>query len=615
MIEIENPLEAYKEPGGPILLLAGPGTGKTYQLEKRIEYLINEVEANPNEITVITFTRETARNMRERLAEKDNIPKENHPEIISTMHSLGNSIIATYPELCGLREKYNVLTEDALKQIFLKDACILSGYEIEKWEITKKCRINGDCNENPQSEKCQICSKYKEILLKSSLIDYDDQIFLACKILRENNEIKEEWQRKTKYLLVDEYQDINQAQYDLIRLLCERQEDGLFVVGDDEQSIYSFRGGNPKFIVNFEEYFGENAKIGRLSKNWRCPEHILKGAKSMVEKYYTDGARKPEPAFDASIEFNNKIKFYDIPSGDYEAWKIADIAKNKVKTDKMIIIIPNKNYLPPIKKALKRNNIDYKCKVSFDDEGLIRFNILHDWLENPDNNLMMRYLLDLIINNHDELSNLINVESDRLTAKRLKASELIAKMWENVSEDKSLYKVLTEVSSEDQSEYFGRLNKTLKEIIELISENGNSRKGITPFLEKCGLIIAPGKTPFGIMSEVKDWMNELIGTLKSSSYDPVEIYSMQSSKGLEANIVFVIGVSHEIFPDPRLDIKEQSRLFFVAMTRAKKELYLFSARTRSANITFGRSFQIQKSEFIDAIANDHIDYDYIRPRR
>lgn len=287
MNEIENPSESYLEYPGPILLLAGPGTGKTYQLAQRVKFLINEMHISPKEIAVITFTTEAARNMRERLLKDDiAIPKENHPEIINTMHSLANTIVGANTGYFGITDNYGVLTEKNSQKIIFEDASFLCGYSRNEYTAAMECRRKGDCNEDINEDKCKICKKYEEILRKCSLIDYDDQILLANKILRENEQVRGEWNTKMKFLLVDEYQDINSAQYEFISLLSSQNLEGLFVVGDDDQSIYSFRGGSPYFIQNFGDHYGNNSKIGRLSKSWRCPEFILKSAREVIHKYY-----------------------------------------------------------------------------------------------------------------------------------------------------------------------------------------------------------------------------------------------------------------------------------------------------------------------------------------
>jgi len=612
MEEIKNPLDnAYRTFPGPIILLAGPGTGKTYQLARRIKYLVEELKAQPNEISVITFTNEAARNMRDKLSDENDevrIEREKYPEIISTMHSLGNMIIGSNPKKFGLKKNYGVLNEKELIRVFLQDAATLAGYEREKWKLVKTCRREGNCQEDEEKDECKICKEYRNILRKCSLVDHDDQILLACKAINLDERLRNEWKKRTRYLLVDEYQDINQAQCEFIQLLTEGQEDGLFVVGDDDQSIYSFRGGNPKYIREFEKYFGIESKIGRLSKSFRCPQHILQGARGMVKAFYKDSAYKPVPSFDKRIKVNDLINFYDVPSDEYEAWIIADIAKASSKTEKVIIIIPNRNYLPPIKKALTKAGLEYQCKTKLDDEGLVRFSILADWLEDSESNHKLRYLMDLIINNFDKLTQKLETKKSGITHKRIAASEMIANLWREVKRGKSFYQVLySEAQKNDSAPFLVKLVGTLRSILRLMDEKGSSRHGIVAFLGKSGLLIAPGKTPKGIITEVREWKNEIVGSNRASSYKPVEIYSIQSSKGLEGDVIFVVGLSEEIFPDPKNDTEEQSRLLFVAMTRAVKELHLFSARTRSSKITYKEaSYQLKRSRFIDKIPEEHI---------
>jgi len=618
MIEIKEPSDSYKELPGPILLLAGPGTGKTYQLAKRIKFLVEEKNINPNKISVITFTKEAARNMREKLADEDiNLDKEKYPGIISTMHSLGNMIIGSYPNKLkelGLPNKYNVLINSKQKTILLQDAANLAKLDRSKWEETEDCRLKGQC-EKKEQEKCQICEEYKNILRKCALVDYDDLLLLACEILKKDKDFREEWKQKTQHLLVDEYQDINKAQSELIQLLSDGQEDGLFVVGDDEQSIYSFRGGSPEFICNFEKYFPKNPKIGRLLVSWRCPEHILLGAKSMIKEFYKKAVPKPVPSFSKKIKTNNKIVFYEVPTEKAEAKIIADISKEKIKSNySIIIIIPNIMYLPAIKEALQRYNLEYKYKFNINEEGIIRFTTLINWIKNPDDNINLRYLIDLIIENYNDLTKRVDAEKSGIVLKREKASKLIAELWRKVDPKKSLNKALFENCQ--KNEFLEGLKSSLNDFKKLIEEKGTRKIGLLDFLHISGLFVAPGKSPIDLTSEVSEWVNELIGSNKDSSYNPIMIYNMPSSKGLEADIIFVVGLSRELFPEPKDDIEEKSRLFYVAMTRAKEELYLFSSRTRSSKITFNKSsYQLEASPFIKAICKDHMEVKAIFPKK
>jgi len=565
----------------------------------------------------MTFTNEAARNMRERLRQSDiDIPTDKIPEKILTMHSLGNAIVGTQPTMFGLPVDYGVLTDDHPQDVLLEDAAILAGYERKRGRLAGECRRKGACVEDLSKEVCQICKNYRILLRKCSLLDYDDQILLACEALRSFPELKSQWQAKTRFLLVDEYQDINQAQCELIQLLTQGHEDGLFAVGDDDQSIYSFRGGSPKYIRDFETYFGSNAKIGRLSKSWRCPTHILNGARSMVTSFYRNSVSKPVPTFEGQAQSDTKIVFYDVPNEQSEAYRVAKLAEDRIKTNSVTIIIPNGKYFPPIRDALKRRRIPYTYKNKIDERGIVRITLLAEWAENQHDNLHLRQLIDLIVENHDELTARISKDKGKITAKREMASNKIAALWAAVNSSTSFWQALCEKAKSDE---FLSAVKTecLDEIISLLDdETSGSRDSLPKFMEKSALFVAPGRSPKGLIGEIREWKSERIGASISASQQPVNIYNMPSSKGLEAEVIFVIAASEELIPSLKGDIEEESRLFYVAMTRAKKELYLLSSRRRPASITFHpASFQLAKSRFVDAIPREHIDIKWIERKK
>lgn len=610
MIDIDDPLVSYKEYPGPIFLLAGPGTGKTWQLTMRVKYLVEQLHAKPNEMAIITFTNEAARNMRERLAKDDfAIPAESVPALICTMHSLGNMIIGLAPEVFGLSKTYRVLTEDAPREVILQDAATIAGYDRDSWQLADHYRKKNSFQTDCETATRKICREYTALLRKCDSVDYDDQILLACEVLKSHPELLAKWQAKTRYLLVDEYQDINKAQCELIQLLSADHPEGLFAVGDDDQSIYSFRGGNPKYIKEFDKFFTGHPKIGRLNKSWRCPEHILLGARAVLAAYYTDSVPKPDPTFSSKIEENNQILFYDLPSDKREANMIAAIAKKKIKSGSVTVIIPYGKYLPPIEQAFRQRGLNFTYKSKIDPAGIIRFAAFADWAENPNDNMAFRYLLDLVIQNHDSLIKKIDGVSNKIKDKRVFASELIASLWAEVDGPMSLYSVLCNRASTDGLEGFiSELRVALDETKRLLVEQGSKRTSLSPFLKTCGLLVAPGKNANGIVSAVRKWREERLSSRQSSSYPPIEIYNMPSAKGLEADVVLIIGLTKDLFPRPNANVAESARLFYVAMTRAKKELYLFNARTRPGSITFHEaSYQLQKSPFIDAIPGDHLE--------
>jgi len=613
MIEIEFPLESFKEFPGPILLLASPGTGKTYQIEKRVEFLINKKNITPNEIAIITFTVAAARNMRSRLIKfKHNIPSNKIPNIITTMHSYANSIIGRFPNYFGLPDEYGILSDKCQREVIMQDAEILAGIKGDVWKMTNECKTKGTCEINEDQEKCKVCNKYSEILRKCELIDYDDQILLACKLLRENTEFAVEIKKSTKHLLVDEYQDINKAQFEFIKLLSEGQESGLFVVGDDDQSIYSFRGGDPKYIINFEEYYGKITKIGRLSVSFRCPEKILLGARKVVEKFYPGRVPKPDLSFSEDIKINNKIVLYNFPSEKYEAAEIASISEKAIKqTRKVIIIIPSKNYFPLIRDALIKKKINYIYKTSPSDEGLIRFEILINWANSKHDNALLRHLLQFIVMNNDCIINLIPTSTSGIVNKRNEVTKYLASLWNEISQNNNLYSLICDRSNNIEKYPIENIIKEkCLDIIEdyIVGKNSGKRKALPDFLNTAGLMVAPGKNPKGFIAEIENWILELKASSIGGTYLPVEIYNMPSSKGLEAEVVCVVGLSKGIFPAENDDIQEKARLAYVAMTRAQEELYLFSCRTRSGGRTYSKeSYQLEPSQFLEEIGEEYLE--------
>ena len=470
MIEISEPSLSHREFPGPILVLAPPGTGKTHQLGLRVKYLLEEGVASPEEIAVITFTTAAARGMREKLRDpKIGLPPEDLPGILSTMHSLGYAILLSNPSAAGISSECEVLSEDVLRSVLLRDAEQIAGFNAGEWKAVKECRQSGACNRDLALPKCRVCQEYVELLRKCARIDYDDQLLLACQVLTENADVLAEWQAKTKHLLVDEYQDINQAQFELIRLLSLKQREGLFVVGDDDQSIFSFRGGSPQFIRQFEDSFGPEVKIGRLQKSWRCPKHIMIGARAVVTKYYSGSMWKPEPVFDDEPGEAQKILFHELPSEEWEANKVAKIAEEKIRKHTVIVIIPNRLYFPLLRQALLRHHLSYSYRVLPSSDGLIRIARLANWLENPKDSAVLRYVLDLVVKNHDELVRTIASSSEGITEKRRLATQRIAGLWSRVNMDSSLYDALRDAAEHDEflrqlaEDCLGRMQRLLDE--------------------------------------------------------------------------------------------------------------------------------------------------------
>ncbi|HUW13435.1 MAG TPA: ATP-dependent helicase, partial [Anaerolineae bacterium] len=386
---------------GPVLLLAGPGTGKTYQLARRVKWLVEEREVLPEHITVITFTDEAMRKMRERLTDPEKsevyVPLARQPSRMSTMHSLGFHIVREHSELLGFTDHPTVLSRHVVTLI-LGDAAQLLGLPRDVGEDKAgKCRSMGRCDPIAARDECRVCQRYQQILSGHNMLDYDDQILLACKLLRENDQILALYQEAATHLLVDEYQDINAAQFELISLLARRDPRGLYAAGDDNQSIYGFRGGTPDYIRSFDEHW-PNATTERLGKSRRCPQAVLDVAAAVITHGCSDVHNDPQLGTNKT-EARAPVTVNEVSGQSHEGFLIAQQIAEMRGAREALILIPRSNYAGPIKRALRQFGLPYDCTTGIDKTGLHIMNELARWFAYPQDNFALRVLLERIIAN------------------------------------------------------------------------------------------------------------------------------------------------------------------------------------------------------------------------
>jgi hypothetical protein len=305
---------------------------------------------------------------------------------------------------------------------------------------------------------------------------------------------------------------------ELIQLLSCGYEDGVFAVGDDDQSIYSFRGGSPKYIQTFHSSFKGQVRIARLFKSWRCPKHMLRGARQVVQSFYDGSVAKPPPVFSERIATNDKIQFRDLPSDGWEASFIAKEAEELGREYDVKVLIPNSKYFPPIRDALRKRGIPYRYKTSPEESGIVRFAVLADWAEAPEDNLDLRYVLQLIIDNHDELTKTVECSSDGIRDKRRASNTLVARLWDEVGPARNLWDVVAaHATCGEQKHFFARLNADLGELRILLTEAGGKRLKLAPFLHLCGTCVAPGRSPHGVVEEIREWRSQTREANKAGS--------------------------------------------------------------------------------------------------
>lgn len=598
---------------GPVLVVAGPGTGKTQQLARRTRWLVQDRRVERDSITVLTFTGAAARNMRERLSDRDKekqgvyLPPEQQPSLIRTMHSLGLAIISEKYRKVGLRKGFSVLTDKVLRKTLLADSAQLLGEPRQNSVVVEECRRKGSC-EPTEGIKCRICQQYQAILRGCNAIDWDDQIYLACELLTHNAEQLQRWQSKSKYLLVDEYQDINPAQYQLIRLLSRGQEEGLYVVGDDDQSIYSFRGCTPQYVTEFRAHFGEAAKIVDLPICYRCPPHILSAAQAFIKKENLLRRPKGDPK-PVSTE-PSQILLYNVPSGKYEADLIARKAREAVTSDDVMVLLPWYRFAGPIKKALRRRRIGYDCRHAVDDTGLHVLNRAAAWLKDEADSFALRQCIGWMVQNPDV--KIPFPSAPDIGRKREATLAKISQLWSEVAKKrnrKTLWEALAATAGEHKDLMY------IKGLLDELRQTHDEDPAASAFLETACRILRPWPSLNALKNEIEEWVEDSRARNMTGGGTLVKIITMQGAKGLGSNHVFVVGLDKDVFPSPDFhDPKEAQRLFYVSMTRAKTQLHLFHARVRKGDTTY-MSSPLEASPFLSWLPDENVERINVGPRK
>ena len=610
------PLEDYEKIvtnfKAPTLVLAGPGAGKTYLLADRIKRLLDD-GVDSKIITVLTFGKDASRHMREELINpKGNfkISSENLPKV-STMHSLGLSIVQEKPRFVKLKKTgLGVQNEEEVKQLLFRDAALILGYTEADAYDASKCKACGDCSESPGEKYCKICCKYREIMSKCNYIDFDDQIHFACKILENYPEVLDKYQSRAKHLLVDEYQDINAAQFKLIELLSSKNPEGLFAVGDDAQSIYGFRGGDPKFILRFKDDF-PRAEVTTLAYSRKCHENIMEDSFKVLGKYYPDWTGKPDLTYHK--ERGELPYIWHLSSEIFEAKVTAAVAHDAIQEKKTVLILaPKKEFFPLLLKELTKKQVPHNCSIDLLPDRISIVKRFIDWVQNPDNSFLTRLVIEDLINKgiatvpgkrKDSRSKQSTIE------KRIIAEKNIAVLWDEVDKDNNLYSIIGD---------YVNGNTTLEKIRDGLlcfkqshSDYKNDNRG--EFAKQLALTTGIWIEPSKMADDIADVVR-LIQAEQPFGSTSAQLLTMRKAKGLEAQVVIIVGLEDDIIPNPRNDnIEEEARLFYVSMTRAKEKLYLFHSFKRPRSISHGPELsEKDKSKFLNTLGRKS---EYKKPKQ
>lgn len=585
----------------PTLVLAGPGAGKTYLLADRTKRLLGR-GVDKEKITILTFGKDASRHMEEELIRPDGefiIPWDNRP-FVSTMHSLGLSIVKEKPRSVKLRKMgLGVQNIEEVKRLLFRDAALGLGYTETDGLDASKCKSCGDCEDSPGEEYCEICEKYRQIMSKCNYIDFDDQIHFACKILEEHPAILEKYQDQAQHLLVDEYQDINAAQFKLIELLSRKNRKGLFVVGDDAQSIYAFRGGDPRFILRFKEDFSD-AKETTLAHSRRCHENIMEDSFRVLEKHYPDWTGKPDLQYHKGI--GDQPYIWNVPSEITEAKIAAGIAKGVVQEKKTVLILaPKKEFFPQLMKSLAARQVPYNCSAHLLPDRIEIAKRFIDWIQDPDDSFQTRLVIEDLINKgvaHLAGANKRIKAKKETFGKRIAAETEIAQLWDSVGNDNGLYTVIKGVDNPSQT--IVKIRDALLALEDSYTDFKKDNRG--EFSKRLAFLTGIWIDPSNMAADIKDVVR-LIQAEQPFGSISAQLLTMRKAKGLEAEVVIIVGLEDDIIPNPNSDsIDEEARLLYVSMTRAKKQLYLFHSYRRPRNISYGQVMTEKKrSRFLDAL--------------
>ena len=608
---------------GPLLVLAGAGSGKTKVLTTRIAYLINEKNVDPSSILAITFTNKAAKEMKDRVIKL--IGNIGYSMKISTFHSFGLSILKEHCDLLGYSKNFTIIDSDdsmTLIKKIVKDLNLdskifnpkmirnkISGAKNELMDPAEYVRF---ANTDMEEKIVSVYERYQKRLKLNNSFDFDDLLMLPIKLLKENPDVLKQYQEKFKYVMVDEYQDTNQAQYILTKMMSAKYKN-ICVVGDNDQSIYMFRGANYRNILNFEKDY-KNTRVILLEENYRSTKNILDVANSIIKN---NKSRK-----DKTLWTNNddglKIKYHRSSNEKDESFyvvsEIKKLLNNGVPLSEIAVLYRANAQSRNIEEVLLRDNIPYKVVGAF---------YFYNRKEIKD---LIAYL-KLIYNHNDDnsLTRIINVPKRGIGLKAIENLNTKAML-----EEKSLYDSLSTQKELDFKRLIDDLSKksetmSLTELVDCILndskmkeelelektiesevrlENLEEFKSITKSFEESKGIVSLGEflEEISLVSDVEEYKNNT---------NVVTLMTIHSAKGLEFDNVFLIGMEEGLFPHANClndaeELEEERRLCYVAVTRARKRLWLVNARSR---MLYGKESYNMQSRFIDEIDKENLDID------
>ena len=609
--------EAVNITDGPLLVLAGAGSGKTKVLTTKVAKLIIDNKIDPSNILAITFTNKAAKEMKQRILSM--VGDIGYKIQISTFHSFGLNILKKHYDKLKLSKNFTILDSDdssILIKNILKDMNSDENYKAIKNIISNNKNALIDSYEYERFVSSdfeelvlEVYRKYENRLIKNNSVDFDDLLMLPIVLFKKHPDILKEYQEQYKYILIDEYQDTNEAQYLLTKMISAKYKN-ICVVGDDSQSIYSWRGSNYKNILNFEKDY-PNCKTVFLEQNYRSTKTIINASNDLIKNNINRKDKNLWTDNEEGIKIEYKRAIDEKDEAYYVVSEINKLLDNGSKLSDIAILYRTNAQSRNLEDELLLNNIPYKVV------GSVYF---YNRKEIKD---LMAYL-KLIYNKDDDVSltRIINVprrKIGKVTIDKLvsKANDLNCSMYDAIDSGKELeFKEIIEFLRENKDNY------TLTNFIDLILE----KTGIIKELEDENTIEAQTRIEnlnefksiayqfeekYGIIS-LEEFLNEISLVSDITEYkdnEAITLMTIHSAKGLEFSNVFIVGLEESIFPhfnsfESNDSLEEERRLCYVAITRAKKRLWLVNALSRTI---YGNKVSNKESRFIKEIDSKYFN--------
>ncbi|MBI3889475.1 UvrD-helicase domain-containing protein [Candidatus Saccharibacteria bacterium] len=614
---------AVETTAGPVLILAGAGSGKTKTLTHRIAYLIQHESIWPNEILAVTFTNKAAREMRERLGHlvgQDGAQRQFMPWM-GTFHGICVKLLRIDGAKIGIQSNYVIYDEDdrqglikqAMKQLSIGDKqikprAVSSIISNAKNELRTPDDMQASANYPFEQQVADIYAQYERMRKAAGALDFDDLLIETVRLLRDDAEVRKKWRTNFKHILIDEYQDTNAAQYAIVKLLVN-DEHNICVVGDDWQSIYSWRGADFTNILNFEKDF-PGTKVIKLEQNYRSTAAILSAANNVITK---------------NIERTDKKLWTDLGEGapvqvhaTYDETEEASLVADRVASQMMIgargygdfaVLYRTNAQSYTLERALRLRRVPYQLVggVRFYDRKEIKDVIAYLRLVYQPSDRMSfsrivnvptrgigatsleKFLLWQSNSGMDIIAALNNVEQTSTVTARARASLT------------SLGVILRNIQG------MVHAGRSPTEIIEALLSSTNYRGFLldgTPQAEERDANIGSLLSEVQVFADLSEFLEEvaLVSSADTSAgKEKVTLMTIHAAKGLEFPVVFMVGMEEGIFPSARVyeagpkELEEERRLCYVGMTRAREELHLSHAQSR---LQFGQRNYNTISRFI-----------------